>query len=377
MSLRTFRMRAGGLVLNVLSTRALNRALLARQLLLKRHEMPALGAVEHLIGLQAQSPNPPYIGLWSRLQAFQADELSRLILDRKAVRIALMRSTIHLVSARDACAIRPLVQDVIIRGALGSYGGQLRNMDLDRLARLTRKYAGSNPATFDEIGTVLRKDFPDCNAHALGIAARAVVPLVQTPPRGVWGQSGRATHTPMETWLGRDDEATTSLEDLVIRYLRAFGPASVRDMSKWSGISKLQSTFNAMRDRLEAFRDEHAVELFDVPGAPLPDPDVAAPVRLLAEFDNIILSHADRSRIVPPEYQRRLMSLNGMVPSAILIDGFVRGVWRSKRDKSATVMEIDLFEAISSRHRSALLEEAHALLRFLVGKNIRVEIGSF
>lgn len=363
-----------GYALSVLSTRALNRALLARQLLLERQRMGALPAIEHLVGLQAQSPTPPYIGLWSRLSDFDPEELSRLILARKAVRLALMRSTIHLVSARDACFIRPLVQDVIMRGVLGSYGGQIRDIDLEMLAKHARKYAEATPSTFDEIGKQLQRHFPGRDAHALGYAARAVLPLVQTPPRGVWGRSGKAEHTTLEAWLGCDVDEKPSLEELLSRYLRAFGPASVRDMSKWSGISKLHGVVDAMRDRLVTFRDEHGVELFDVPGSPLLDPGTPAPVRLLAEFDNIILSHADRSRIVPPEYQRRLMSLNGMVPSAVLIDGFVRGVWRSKRDKSATIMEIDLFEPVTRSQRLAILEEAEALLRFLAGKNIVVKI---
>ena len=250
-----------------------------------------------------------------------------------------------------------------MRGALGSYGGQLRSIDLDRLAQLTRKHADT-PATFDEIGSVLRKDFPQCDAHALGIAARAAVPLVQVPPRGMWGKSGRATHTPIETWLGRDTAATTSLENLLIRYLRAFGPASVRDMSKWSGISKLQGTFDSMRDQLVTFRDEHGVELFDLPDAPRPGEQAAAPVRFVAEFENMLLSYADRTRIIAEEHRKKIFTVNGLVPGTFLLDGFAAGTWKVAATRKAASLTLRPFGKLTKKDTAALQREGAQLLRF-------------
>ena len=348
----------------VLNRKALNRALLARQLLLERTRLPALDVIEHLVGMQSQAPVPPYIGLWTRIHDFRPDELSQLLLERKTVRIALMRSTIHLVSARDCLQLRPIVQPVINRSYAGAYGRVHAGIDLQEVQRLTRSYVEDTPATFEQIAQKLRKRWPEHQGPGLGYAARTVVPLVQIPPRGIWGRTGAAVHTTVEQWLGRPVADNPSVHKMLRRYLRAFGPASIRDMSKWCGLTRLKEVIAEMRPELVSFRDERGVELLDLPDAPRPDENVKVPVRLLPEWDNALLSHADRSRIIDEAYLRYIMTPNGIVPGSVLIDGFVRGIWKVKREGAEAVLDIDLFEHISAAQREELMQEGASLLRF-------------
>jgi DNA glycosylase AlkZ-like len=257
----------------LLSARALNRALLARQLLLARERRPALDVVEHLVGMQAQEPLNPYVGLWTRLDGFRPKELAAAIVDRRAVRIALMRSTIHLVTAADCLALRPVTQVVHERGLKGTFGKRLNGVDRDALADEGRALLEERPRTFAELGRLLAERLPDRDPLALSMAVRTSVALVQPPPRGVWGEGGEALHTPVERWLGRPPGPALALEDLVLRYLAAFGPAGVKDVQTWSGLTRLREVIEALRPSLVSLRDENGVELFDLPDAPRPDPD--------------------------------------------------------------------------------------------------------
>ena len=270
----------------VLSRMALNRALLERQMLLRR--APAVGsaagrpgrvveAVEHLIGLQAQAPFPPYYGLWSRLEDFRPGELAALITGRQVVRIALMRGTIHLVSARDCLTLRPLMQPVLDKALAATYGRQLAGVDTRALAAAGRALTEAEPRTFRDLGTLLAEQYPGRPAAALAQGMRALVPLVQVPPRAVWGAAGLARHTPAEAWLGRPLDRGGSLDAIVLRYLAAFGPASVRDVQAWSGLTGLREVAGRLRPALRAFRDEDGTELLDLPDAPRPDPRHAGP----------------------------------------------------------------------------------------------------
>jgi hypothetical protein len=355
----------------VLSRRALNRALLDRQLLLRRAPLPegagrtgrVIGTVEHLAGLQAQAPFPPYYGLWSRLDGFRPEDLAGLILDRRVVRIALMRGTIHLVSARDCLLLRPLVQPVLDR-AVTTLGKQLAGVDTDMLAAAARDLLEQRPLTSSELGAQLAERWPGCPGNALAQTVRALVPLVQVPPRAVWGLSGQAAHTTAESWLGRPLDTSPELEQLVTRYLAAFGPASVRDIQAWSGLTRLGEVVDRLRPGLRTFRDEQGAELFDLPGAPRPAPDTTAPARLVAEFDNLILSHADRTRVISEQNRRRLYSKNGIFPGTVLVNGFAVGIWLLERSRSAAVLTIELFETIGNRDRGAVASEAERLLGF-------------
>jgi len=362
--------RAEGIVKDrVLTLRELNRATLERQLLLCRQKLPALEAIEHLVGLQAQAPNPPYIGLWTRLEGFHPDELARLITDRRAVRIALMRNTIHLVTARDCHALRPVVQAVFDRDlyANRTHRAGIKGMDIQALVAAGHTLLEERPRTAKELGVLLKERWPDRDAASLARAIRHLVPLVQVPPRGVWGKSGPAAHTTVEAWLGRPLDPDPSLDEMIVRYLGAFGPATVKDVQTWSGLTRLSEVTERLRSRLRTFRDEQGKELFDLPDAPRPGSDTPTQPRFLPEFDNLILSHADRTRIIADDHRKVIASKNGMVPATVLVDGFVRGTWKTERTRGKVTLIIEPLEPLAKEDRDVLAEEGERLVRFVVG----------
>jgi hypothetical protein len=362
--LATLRGREGSS--DVLGPRKLNRATLERQMLLRRRKLSAFEALEHLVGMQAQAPAPPYVGLWTRLEGFRPDELARLILERRAVRIALMRNTVHLVTASDCLALRPLMQTVFDRGLYSTRANRahLEGLDIEVLMAAGRALLEEKPRTAKELGDLLQQQWPDRDPTTLARAIRHLLPLVQVPPRGLWRKSGPAAHTTAEAWLGTPLDPAPSLEQTVLRYLGAFGPATVKDVQTWSGLTRLGEVIEQIRTRLLTFRDESGKELFDVPEASRPDPDTPAPPRFLPEFDNLILSHADRSRVITDEYRKVISSKNGMVPATFLIDGFVRGTWKTERSRSKATLEIKPFEPVAREDRDALAEGGERLIRF-------------
>lgn len=355
----------------VLSRRSLNRALLERQLLLRRADMPAEDTIEHLIALQAQEPFDPYTALWSRLNGFQADELAGLLLDRRAVRAnAMMRTTIHLLTARDWLALRPVLQVVQERGfTTGSpFGRQLKGLDIDEVVAAGRALLDQEPRTNSAIGKLLKERWPDRDATSLGYAVRYLLPLVQIPPRGIWGKGGLPVLATAETWLGRSVGTDTSPDAMILRYLAAYGPASVMDIQAWCWLTRLGPIVERLRPQLRAFRDENGKELFDVPDGPLPDPETPAPPRFLPTYDNIVLSHKDRSRIIgdPSEWavdggQFDPIFLRG----SILVDGFVHSGWRVDRDGDRATLVVMPARPYASGEREAVAEEATRLLEFL------------
>jgi hypothetical protein len=352
---------------DVLGERALNRALLARQLLLRRVDMRVSDIVEHLVGLQAQEPLPPYIGLWSRLRAFDPYELGRMLTDREALRLTLMRGTVHLVTVDDALLLRPLVQVVIERSHNGAFGRRMGGVDLGELATKVRELLADEPLTARELGRRLVADGIGIDVEAIGSASRVYVPLVQIPPRGVWGARGQAKYATIEAWTGRDLEAEPRIEDVVLRYLRAFGPASVMDMQKWSGLTKLRESFERLRPQLMTFRDDRDRELFDVPDAPRPGPDVPAPVRFLGEYDNVLLGHADRRRIISEDFSWAEMSADGRFVSGLLIDGTLRATWWTERDGNRrATLAVRPLGRLSRVEREQVDAEARRLIAFLL-----------
>jgi hypothetical protein len=362
---------------DLLDQRTLNRALLDRQLLLRRHRMAASQALEHLVGLQAQAPHPPYTGLWARLEGFRPDELGRLVADREAVRATLMRGTIHLVTAKDALAVRPVVQPVLERGvhANSTFGRhRLDGVDIDALLAAGRELVEERPRTVAELRELLAPRWPDRDPAALAQAVRGLLPMVHVPPRGVWGRSGPVALTTFEGWLGQGVEHGGTPDVLVLRYLAAFGPAGAADAQTWSGLTRLGEVFERLRPRLRVFRDQHGRELFDLPEAPRPEPDTPAPVRLLAEFDNLTLSHADRTRVIADEHRRWIASRNGMVPGMVLLDGSVQGVWKVTRRRGTATLRVEPFGRLSKRARSAVSEEAAALLGFVAADADTVDV---
>jgi DNA glycosylase AlkZ-like len=342
----------------ILGTRALNRALLARQLLLERRVLPADVALEHLVGMQAQEPQAPYIGLWTRLEGFRPEELSDLIDRRRAVRIGLMRTTIHLVTARDCARLWPLMQSVHARSLKGSpFGKAVAGIDFDELLAAGRELIETEPRTRAELGPLLAERWPDVDPSSLAYAISYLTPIVQVPPRGLWRRSGQARWTTAQAWLGRElDEP--SPDEVVVRYLRAFGPATVNDIHAWSGLTRLRDVTNRLGDRLHTFEGERGEQLLDVADGLVPEPDTPAPVRFLPPFDNAILAHADRARIVAPEH-RRTISKDRLMRT-FLVDGFVAGTWQIDGE----TLHVRPTRVLRKRESDEVAAEAERLIAF-------------
>jgi Winged helix DNA-binding domain len=350
---------------DVLSLRALNRATLDRQLLLRRSDLSPYEAVEHLVGMQAQVPSNPYLGLWSRLTDFQPDDLAQLLLDRKVVRTVVMRSTLHLVTADDCLVLRPLMQPVLDQELARhpEFGPPLRGVDLEPVLAFARDLMAVQPRTGTQLRAAIAERFPDVHAAAAAQACRNWMALVQVPPRGLWGRSGQVTSTTAESWLGRPLAAEPSIDDVVIRYFAAFGPATVADVAAWSRLTGLREVVDRVRPQLRPFRDARDRELFDVPDAPRPDPDTPAPPRFLPEYDNVVLSHADRSRFF--DQRATSFDVTTRVGGAVLHDGLVIGLWRIERAAGSATLVIDHVVRLTKRATTAIAAEGNRMLQFL------------
>jgi hypothetical protein len=361
----------------VLGRRALNRALLARQMLLGPVKLSAAAAIERLVGMQAQAPNLPYVGLWARLQGFRHEELSELIRSRRAVRTSLMRNTIHLVTTQDALGLKPLFQPVHERGFFrGSpWGRDLKSMNPDALLDAGREIMGDRPRTIAELARLLAPRFPGHDALSLAYGVRYLLPMVFATPRGIWQARGPVALTTVEAWLGGSSVPAIAPDELVLRYLAAFGPASAADMRAWSGLA-MRPAFEKLRPRLSTFRDEHGIELFDLPKSPRPAADIPAPVRFLPDYDNILLAHADRTRIMAPGQHLGLFS-SGIMKGSVLVDGFVRAGWKPATGKGVTTLVVTPFdEPIRRQDQGLIKEEGRRLLAFLApGEKHHVEFG--
>jgi Winged helix DNA-binding domain len=376
-----------------LGRRELNRTLLRRQLLDAPAELSVAAAVEHLVGVQAQLPTAPYIGLWSRLVGFRHDDLADLITERRVVRAALMRSTLHLVTAADCRSLRPAVQQVLDRelANVPAFGPRLAGMDLDTLLDEARAGLRERPMTATELGAHLRKRWPEGDAAAMAYAVRNRETLVQVPPRGLWGKSGLPRHVTAAQWLGDGNdgpdgarsgtEADTRArqEVMILRYLAAFGPATIRDMQAWSGVTGLAEIVEPLRPRLLVRRDDRGRDLWDLPGAPVADADAPAPLRFLPEYDNALLSHADRTRIMPDgvtfsSYWGRLRP-RSVVRGGFLADGFLAGLWSIPRESNGRVLSVEPFAALSPADAEAARATGRELLAFVSGdQDGRVEL---
>jgi hypothetical protein len=357
-------------VTEVLGTRALNRATLARQLLLERAGLPLLDAVRHLVGLQAQVPHNPYTALWSRLVGFRPEVLSAALEQREAVRIGVMRGTIHLLTADDCLVLRPLTQPVL-EGQLWRHrdlSPQLRGVDLVPIVEAGR-IALEEPRTGTELRALLAARFPELDAAALAYACQMRLALVQVPPRGLWQKRAQVRWTTAESWLGRPLAPDPSVDEVVLRYLAAFGPAAAADATTWCRLTGLREVVERLRPQLVTFRDERGRELFDLPDAPRPDPDTPAPVRFLPEYDNVLLSHDDRSRFVAAVDRALLGPVWSTGCGAVLHDGAVRAVWRAEPG-GVVVRHVP----VPKRAVASIAAEARRLGRFLqVGTDVRLE----
>jgi hypothetical protein len=348
----------------ILSRRALNRATLARQLLLERSAAGIVEAVERLAGLQAQTPHSWYVGLWSRLAPFDPATAGAGLVERTLVRVVLMRSTIHLVSAADALALRAVMQPMIERRTETTFGRRLAGLDRAALAASARRLLDAQPLTPAELGRGLAASFAGYDAEALSQAVRAWVPLAQVPPRGVWGRSGKPAHAPLDTWVGAPipppDPAAA-----VRRYLAAFGPATVADIRTWSGLAALRDVVDALRADLVVFRDHEGRELFDLEDAPRPDADAPAPPRFLYDYDNLLLSHADRTRVLGDTAYAAFGPEGNRRPSALLVDGFVAATWTTVPGRDAHTLDVHPLRRLTTSEREAVTREGIELLGFL------------
>jgi len=350
-----------------LSARALNRALLARQMLLERHKVSALDAIERLVAMQAQVARPPFVGLWTRLHDFDRAELATALHDRRVVRVTAMRATLHLMTATDYLAMRGALQPMLTKGTLATLRGRVAALNMDALEVEARRFFAESPATFDALRDHLKSKFAKGDERAMAYVIRTHVPLVQVPIAGApWAFPAAADFSLADAWLGRKiSTAPATPEALVLRYLAAFGPATPGDAQAWSGMAALRDVFESLRPQLVTFRDERKRELFDLPGAPRPGEDVEAPVRFIPDFDNLVLAHDDRSRIVADAQRGRVTLKNLQVRATFLVDGMVAGTWRSERKRNAAVLSIEPFGATPRRARASLEEEGERLLEFL------------
>jgi hypothetical protein len=356
----------------VLTKRALNRALLRRQLLLRRRQMPALEAVERLVALQSQVPRDPYVAIWSRVGGFRAEAMSDALEERRAVRLTLLRGTLHLVTARDAIGLRALVQPAIEGVIYGSspLRRAVATVDMDELVTALRTWLEERPRRRAELVKEIAARWPDVDADKLGYAMYAL-PTVQVTPRGLWRRSGGSAFTTMEAWLGASPDPGADVEVLVLRYLAAFGPATPGDAQYWSGVPGLGEVFERLRPRLRIILDEDGRELFDVPRAPLPDPSSPAPVRFLPEYDNVTIGHKDRTRIVPEGIPR----FTEVGWGSVLVDGMVAARWRLFETKTDPTLRIEPFRALTRAERADTREEAGRLAGFLTSEPaVRVEL---
>jgi hypothetical protein len=350
----------------VFSARALNRATLARQMLLSRARVPTLTGVERLLALQAQLARPPFVALWARLEGFERDDLLGLLQRRAIVRAPAMRATLHLMTATDYLAFRGVIHPSLLRAAQSLAGKRAIPGDLERAEAVAREFFASRPGTFEELRSHLKRELPKRDERALAYATRLRVPLVQIPDGEKWGFAAACDFGLADAWLRRPIALDGgSAAALVRRYLAAFGPATPADAQTWSGVGRLAEVFESLRPTLVTLRDENNRELFDLPDAPRPPEDTPAPVRFLPEFDGVLLGHHDRTRVIPAQHRARFVTRNLRVPGTFLVDGLAAGLWWVDQTKRSATLVLDPFGKIASKTRQALESEGDALLRFL------------
>jgi hypothetical protein len=357
----------------MLTSRELNRALLARQMLLERSETDLLKAVKGHIALQAQVQNPPYIGLWARVSNMERNDLTRLMEKRRIVRVPFLRGTIHLVASDDYLAYFSLVRPALERAHRGFNGRYLRDLDEGPIVRAAHDFL-REPRTLVEIRAHLTELAPDRPPEALASIARTYLPLVQVFPAGSWGVGGSQQYALAGEYLGKQPAEDGDAKALIRRYLAAFGPASLKDFQGWAGTAVHKDAWNGLRDELKSYRDSSGAELFDLPDAPIPDESTPAPVRLVPDYDNLILAHSDRTRIIADEHRKRVFLSAARVLPTLLIDGFVAGTWKWERTKGGVAVTVSPFGTLAQAARRESEAEAQILARFIDPDSKDVEV---
>ena len=343
----------------VLSTRDLNRAVLARQLLLERSSLPLRRAVERVAGLQTQYAPSAYLSLWTRLRDFRREALTKALEQRRVIQATLMRVTIHIVSASDF----PLFAAGLRRGRrewwLRIHRKELEGVDMDAVADRLRAHLARGPRRADELKELL---VPEGFPAMVWSGAGLWLDLVRVPPSGTWERRRADLYGLAEDWVGSSGATEAEgLAHLARRYLGGFGPASVRDLANWANLPL--KTFQPVieRLRLRRFRDKQGGELLDLPRAPLPDGDTPAPVRFLPTWEATLLAHARRTQILPEPY--RPLVFDTKTPhsvSTFLVDGSVAGTWRYENGR----VRLDPFDTLPRAARRELDDEAKKLAAF-------------
>ena len=346
----------------VLSPRDLNRILLDRQLLLERHALDPVAALERLFAMQAQLPRAPFLGLWARLTGFQRRDLLDAIHERRVVRSTLMRGTLHLASANDVLAFRTTVMPP--RETTLPWGVKPTPELLEQVLAIGRDHFAPGPRDFESVRQALEAQGLE-PVRPLAYAARMFLPLVQASSDAQFGHEPGGDFTLARTWLGRDEHAEPQPQALARRYLAAHGPSLPADFSAWSGLRAAAATFEALGEELVTFKDERGRKLYDLRDAARPSGDTPAPVRLLADFDGAVLCRADRTGIIRPEHAPLMASKNGLIPAMVLVDGVVAGTWRIEAKKKSVAVAIRLFDNVAAKDRKAIEAEALSAAAFL------------
>lgn len=335
-------------------------------MLLRREKVTPATAIERLAGMQAQLARPPFIGLWSRIEGFRRDSLTRAIERREVVRATMMRGTLHLVSREDFISFRPVLQPMLSQGMKAALRDRANGLNVNALVAAARACFDETPCTFDALRSHLRARFPKLDERAMGYIVRMQLPLVQIPAAGaIWAYPAAADFAVAESWLDEKLDGDDRPHTLALRYLAAFGPATLRDFQTWSAVAAAPGIVEELRPKLRTFRDERGRELLDLPRAPRPDQDEEAPVRFLPEFDSLLLAFADRTRVIADEHRPLIYTKNLLVPATFLVDGFAAGTWKIDRKKKLARLAVKPFGTLTKRARTALALEGEALLRFV------------
>lgn len=349
----------------MLTRRVLNRTLLTRQRLLERSAMGVPQMCEHLVGLQAQDMLPPFVGLWNRISAFDPGVVSAGLQDRSLARITLMRGTIHLVTARDALRIAPHIQAQLekIPFRKGFHYGATVGMDPEQVRGYGDQALGTEPVAAAELRCRAQQIWPDRDGQALLQTWLYQLPVMQTPPRGMWRRSDRPIWARTESWLGAPFDENYHVGELILRYLRAFGPATTSDMQTWSRLTGLREIVAGLGDQVRSYASESGGVRYDVVDGELADPDCPAPVRFLGWFDNVLLSHKDRRHIIGENPSA--LSNFAVNVAAVLVDGYVSGWYKVHVSSHAAIVKLLPLRPFTQAERAEIMTEAMALLGFL------------
>ena len=343
--------------------RSLNRALLARQLLLKREKASVVDAVERLLAVQAQLARPPYLALWTRLQGFHREDLTRALVARTLVRATSLRGTIHLTSAADFLRFRATIQPGLDKGLASILKDRLDGADLEAVLVAGREFFDA-PHTFDALRDHFLKAFPKLDTRAIAYCTRLRMPTVQVPDDSPWGFPGQADFIAAERWLKKKPSAKAEAAALVTRYLAAYGPASIADAQAWLGLHDLKPVFTALAKTLTTIPGLKKGELFDLPDAPRPPEDTSAPLRFLPDYDSAVVARAD-GRIVPTEHRTKVFLSALRVAPVVLVDGFAAATWKVERKKDVATLTVTPFGKLSASTKADIEREGTTLVKFV------------